>query len=218
MVLTIRYGLVAVFLFQFQLFPVLRHLSGGLCLYISEHVGMAEYQFFAEAVAYVLHVEVTGLATYLGVEGYVQQHVAQLLADVAFVVAHQGVAQFVGLFDGVGAQALVGLFAIPGAFLAELVEDVKEASEGFHLFLSGMYHVVQFVSKQWFWVQRYGFYVGIVFNPVVFCWREFRASVPRTRIPGFVCTSRSFHSEGSRKSANCKLCPKLLPFAFCCVP
>ena len=58
-----------------------------------------------------------------------QQHIAQLFADVILVIAHQGVTKFISLFDSIGAQAFVGL----------LGEYVEEAAEGFHLFFSCMH-------------------------------------------------------------------------------
>ena len=54
-----------------------------------------------------------------------QQHIAQLFADVILVIAYQGVTKFISLFDGIGAQAFVGLLAVPGTFLAQLVEYVE---------------------------------------------------------------------------------------------
>ena len=73
-----------------------------------------------------------------------QQHIAQLFADVILVIAHQGVTKFISLFDSIGAQTFVGLLAVPGTFLAQLVEYVEEAAEGFHLFLSCMLHELFF--------------------------------------------------------------------------
>ena len=62
-----------------------------------------------------------------------QQHIAQLFADVILVIAYQGVTKFISLFDSIGAQTFVGLLAVPGTFLAQLVEYVEEAAEGFLL-------------------------------------------------------------------------------------
>ena len=81
----------AAFLLQFQLFPVFGDLFGGIGLYFAEDVGVAEDEFLAEAVAHVLDVEMSFLASDFGVEGHVQQYVSQFLADVRLVVAHQGV-------------------------------------------------------------------------------------------------------------------------------
>ena len=39
------------------------------------------------------------------------------------------------------------MFAVPRAFLAQFVENVEEASEGFHLFLSGMCHKYSFLCQ-----------------------------------------------------------------------
>ena len=58
-----------------------------------------------------------------------EQHIAQLFTDVILVIAHQGVTKFVGFFYGIGAQTFVRLFTVPGTFLAEFVEYVKETAK-----------------------------------------------------------------------------------------
>lgn len=102
-------------------------------------MGMAENKFLTKTVAYVFHIEIIGFGAYLCVKSHMQQHIAQLFADVILVIAHQGVTKFISLFDSIGAQTFVGLLAVPGTFLAELVEYVEEAAEGFHLFFSCMH-------------------------------------------------------------------------------
>ena len=91
---------------------------------------MAEYELVAKLVSSPGSVELLLFRPDLGVEANVQQHVAQFLADVLLVVVHEGIAQLIGFFDGVGAQALVGLLAIPGAFDAQFIEHVQKSSEG----------------------------------------------------------------------------------------
>ena len=91
---------------------------------------MPEYKFVAELVADVGDVEIARLAAYLGVEDDVKEHVAELLADVRFIVLDDGVGQLVCLLNGVWAQALVGLLAVPRTFCAQVVHDVEQTSEG----------------------------------------------------------------------------------------
>ena len=54
---------------------------------------MTENQLVDELVAHVGNVKLLFLLSYLGIEAHMQQHVAQLLADVRLVVLHKSVAQ-----------------------------------------------------------------------------------------------------------------------------
>ena len=87
-----EYGLVASFLLELQLLPVFHHLCGCFGLGFAEDVWVAEDELLAEAVADVLDVEVARFAANFGIESHVEQHVAQLLADVALVAPQQGIA------------------------------------------------------------------------------------------------------------------------------
>ena len=86
---------------------------------------MPKDEFVADMVAHISNIEKSRFATYLGIENDVEQDVAEFLAYYPTVLAQQGVAEFVGFLYGVGAQALKGLFSVPGAFLAQLVHDVE---------------------------------------------------------------------------------------------
>ena len=75
--------------------PLLAHLVGrldrlgsGLHLFAlgREYVGMAEDEFVAEFIAHICDVKASLLAAYLGVEGNVQEDIAQLLADIQGIV------------------------------------------------------------------------------------------------------------------------------------
>ena len=79
---------------------------------------MPKDELVSQLVAHIGNVELLLFLRYLSVEADVQQHVAQLFADIGRIVTREGVAQLVGFFYGVGAQALIGLFLIPGALLA----------------------------------------------------------------------------------------------------
>ena len=86
-------------------------------------------ELVAQFVAHVGNVELALLAAYLGIEDDMQQDIAQFLANLLVVVLHQGIAEFKRLFDGVGAQALVGLLAVPGAFGPQVVHHVEQSPE-----------------------------------------------------------------------------------------
>ena len=93
-------------------------------------------QFVAQHVAHVGDVEVARLGADLGIEDDVQEQVAQLLRDVVHIVRKDRIREFVGLFDGVGAEGFEGLLAVPGTLLAQIVHDVKQSCERLQLFFS----------------------------------------------------------------------------------
>ena len=93
------------------------------------HMWMSENQLIAEFVADIGDVEVSCLRAYLGVEDDVEEHVAELLADVILVILDDGISQLVGLLNRIGAQALVGLLTVPRALLPQVVHDVEQTSE-----------------------------------------------------------------------------------------
>ena len=104
----------------------------------AKYVGVTVNQFVAKGIAHVGDVKGAVLFANLGVECNVQQHVAQLFLGRLVVVANEGIAQFIGLFYGIGTQAFVGLFVVPGAFLAQNVEYVDQSTECFGLFFFGV--------------------------------------------------------------------------------
>ena len=65
---------------------------------------MAVDEFVTKLVANILDIVIAGLAAYLGVEHYMQQNIAQLLADIGLVVLHYGIAELVNLFNGILAE------------------------------------------------------------------------------------------------------------------
>ena len=138
-------GAVAALFALLELFPVVGDLVGGVGVGITEDVGMAEYEFVGKLRADVGNVERVVLRTDFGVKENVEKDVAEFLADVAVVLAEQGVAEFVDFLDGVGTEALVGLLAVPRALDAEPVENVEQAAEGVELLLTGVGHWLKFV-------------------------------------------------------------------------
>ena len=97
---------------------------------------VAEDEFVGLFLTDICHVEVAFFLADKGIEANVHEYVAQFLADVLTVVFHQCVAQLKHLFDGVGPQALVGLFPVPGTFHTQTVEHIEEPSERFYFFFS----------------------------------------------------------------------------------
>ena len=101
-------------------------------------MGVTENQFVAELVANILDVEISCFRADLGIESDVQQDISQLFTDILLVISHQGIAKFVSFFYRIGTKAFICLLAVPRTFDPQFVKYVQEASEGFHLFLSGM--------------------------------------------------------------------------------
>ena len=103
---------------------------------------MAEDELVTQAVAYIRYVESTFLAANLGVKAHMQQHISQFLADVVGVVAKQCIAQFKGLLDCIGTQALVGLLVVPRTFLAQFVEHIQQTAKRLHFFFFRMHFLL----------------------------------------------------------------------------
>ena len=96
---------------------------------------MAVDEFVAQGVGHVRKVERALLLAELRVEDDMQQQVAQLLADALHVVVRNGVGQFVGLFDGIAAQRVEGLLAVPRTLAAERVHHLQQPCHGFQAFV-----------------------------------------------------------------------------------
>jgi len=107
-------GFGLAFLF-FQEFPVAEDLGGGFCSDIAEDVGMATNHFVVDFADDVGDGEAAGFGGDLGVEENLEEEVAEFLGEFGVVARVEGVENFVGFLDEVGAEGGVGLFAIPGA-------------------------------------------------------------------------------------------------------
>jgi hypothetical protein len=78
-------------------------------------MGMAADELAVEVVEDVGDGEVALVGGHLGVEEDLQNQVAEFLGQVGKVAALDGVEDFVGLFKGVFADGVEGLFAVPWA-------------------------------------------------------------------------------------------------------
>ena len=90
---------------------------------------VTENEFVAEPVADIGYIKVVRLGAHLGIENNVQEHVSEFLGDLRHVVAGDGGRQFERLLDGVLAEGVESLFAVPRAFLPEVVHDIQKPSE-----------------------------------------------------------------------------------------
>ena len=77
-------------------------------------MGVAADQFVDYGLADLLDGEAAFLGRDLGVEDDLQQHVAQFAAQLVVVAGVDGLQRLVGLFEQIGFEAGVGLFAVPG--------------------------------------------------------------------------------------------------------
>ena len=102
---------------------------------------VAEDKLVAKAVAHVGDVEVARFLPNLCIEAHVQQHVAEFLARLRLVAAHERVAEFISFFNRIGAQAFVGLLTVPRAFLSQFVEHVEQPAESFKFFFACVHDI-----------------------------------------------------------------------------
>ena len=63
-----------------------------------------------------------------------KQYIAQFLADFVDIVLDQCIAEFIGLLDGIGTEALVGLFLVPRTIGPQRIKYVEKAPESLHFF------------------------------------------------------------------------------------
>ncbi len=68
-----------------------------------------------------------------------EQKIAQFFFYFIIVVAENGFYQLIGLFNGVGPQALVGLYPVPRAFLPQFIHYVEQPPESLHFLYSGVH-------------------------------------------------------------------------------
>ena len=82
---------------------------------------MTENEFVAKFVAHIGEVKLLALFADLGIEEHMEENIAQFLANLFVVTLHQGIAKFVHLFNGVGAQTFRSFAFCPkGIFHATL--------------------------------------------------------------------------------------------------
>ena len=97
---------------------------GVLGGFISIDMRVTEDKLVAEPVADVGYVKVVRLGTHLGIENDVEKHVSEFFGDLRHVVAGDGGSQFERLLDRVLPEGIERLFAVPRAFLPEVVHDI----------------------------------------------------------------------------------------------
>ena len=116
----------------FQEFPVAEDLGGSFGFDGAEDVGVAANHFVVDFADDVVDGEAAGFGGDLGVEENLEEEVAQFFGEFGVVFGVEGVEDFVGFFDQVGAESGVGLLAVPGAAAggAEAGHNGGEFGEG----------------------------------------------------------------------------------------
>ncbi len=96
---------------------------------ITEHVRMAPDQLLDRALGDLGQASRAALLEQQGQEVDLEQHVAELVDELAVVAAARGVGQLVGLLDRVRDDRALVLLAVPGALAAQPAGDLVEAAE-----------------------------------------------------------------------------------------
>src|SRR5215469_2307161 len=119
-------------LLLFDDFPVAQDLGGVFGALFAEDVGVAADHFFVDFADHVGDREARFFAGNLGMEKHLEQKVAQFFGQLGVVGGIEGVEDFVGFLDEVGAKGRVGLLAVPRATArsAETVHDGDQFVEG----------------------------------------------------------------------------------------
>lgn len=132
---TVHYGGAVFFLGALDLLPLEEHLGAVGGGFVAKDVGVAANELFADLGDDFVEGKGVAFPRHLGVHDDVEQDVAQLLAEVGVVGLVNGLDDLVTLLDEGGAEAGVGLLAVPRAAIgsAETGDDVAEAGDVAHM-------------------------------------------------------------------------------------
>lgn len=125
---------------------------------VPEDVRMTPHQFVGEPLADGVEVEYTAFPGQLGVKDDLKQQVAQFLRQFVIIPGLDGVEEFVDFLDGMPAQGLVILLAVPGAALrgAERRHDLEHLADGWEAFGRGFHGRFGSEEDQVVAVDRFG--------------------------------------------------------------
>ena len=107
-------------------------MGGGIGFDVAEDVGVAANHFVVDFADNVVDGEAALFGGDLGVEEDLKEEVAEFFGEFGVVAGVEGVEDFVGFFDEIGAEGGVGLFSVPGAAAgsAEAGHEGGEFGEG----------------------------------------------------------------------------------------
>ncbi len=115
------------------LLPDPRQLAdiGGESL-ILEHVGMTPNQLVVNAARHGGEVEPTLLLRHAGMKRYLEEEIAELVAQLLRLPPLDGIRHLVGLLDGVGRDGAEGLLAIPRTAVLRVAQASHQLEERSH--------------------------------------------------------------------------------------
>ena len=93
--------------FHFYGVPVFQHLISGVCRNVSENVGVADYELFADLVAHIIESKRIRFFLDPAMENYLKQNVAKLFTKKRLVVKVDSLDDLAGLFYEVTPFGLV---------------------------------------------------------------------------------------------------------------
>ena len=114
-----------------EAFPGAFEQVWGAGFVVGEDVGVASDEFGADAFGDVAEVEAAVLFGDFGVEDDLEEEVAEFFAEFGGGAVGDGVEDFVGFLEQVGAEAGVGLGEVPGAAVVGVAEAVDDGAEAF---------------------------------------------------------------------------------------
>src|SRR4051812_33709377 len=120
---------LAALLALLDLVPVLQDLAGGLSGDVAEDMRVAADQLLAAVLGHRGEVTLAALLEQDGEEDDLEQHVAELVEQLAVIAAVGGVGQLVGLLDRVRHDRALVLLAVPRALDTEAPADLVEERE-----------------------------------------------------------------------------------------
>jgi hypothetical protein len=97
---------------------------------VGEHMRMPPDHLFRDRLDHVPESECALFLGHAGVKHYLQQEIAEFVAEIGEIAARDGVGDLIGFLDGVGRDAREVLFEIPRATAAggaQLRHDVEQA-------------------------------------------------------------------------------------------
>ena len=89
-----------------------------LALGIGKDMRMAAHQLGGDGFDHVAEIEGALFLGHAGVEGDLEQKVAQLVLEVVEIAARDGVGHLVGFLQRIGRDGAEGLFEVPGTAAA----------------------------------------------------------------------------------------------------
>jgi hypothetical protein len=90
-------------------------LGGGFGFDVAEDVGVAADHFVVDFADDVVDGEAALFGGDLGVKENLEEEVAEFFGEFGVIAGVEGIEDFVGFFDQIGAEGGVGLLTVPGA-------------------------------------------------------------------------------------------------------